>query len=71
MMDPEPAPDTYTWDGEKIVGLSGATLEPVVITARGHALRYFLIASGLALISIACLLKYFELRKRNQNSDNE
>jgi hypothetical protein len=72
LMDPEPpASDTYTWDGEKIVGLSGATLEPFVIPARSNAFRYFLIAAGLALISIACLFKYFELRKRNQNSDNE
>jgi hypothetical protein len=71
LIDPEPAPDTYTWDGEKIVGLSGAMLEPSVIPIRSNVFRYFLIAAGLALISIACLLKYFELRKRNQNSDNE
>jgi hypothetical protein len=63
LIDPEPAPDTYTWDGEKIVGLSGATLEPVIPT-RSNAFRYFLIAAGLALISVACLFKYFELRKK-------
>ncbi|MDR2437875.1 MAG: hypothetical protein LBE12_00705, partial [Planctomycetaceae bacterium] len=63
MMDPEPAADTFTWDGEKIVGLSGATLEPVIPT-RSNAFRYFLIAAGLALISVACLFKYFELRKK-------
>ncbi|MDR2440303.1 MAG: hypothetical protein LBE12_13165 [Planctomycetaceae bacterium] len=64
LIDPEPAPDTYTWDGEKIVGLSGATLEPIVIPPRNNAFRYFLIAAGLALISVACLFKYFELRKK-------
>jgi hypothetical protein len=63
MMNPEPAPDTYTWDGEKIVGLRGATLEPDIPT-RSNAFPYFLIAAGLALISIACLFKYFELRKK-------
>jgi hypothetical protein len=65
LMDPEPpVPDTYTWDGEKIVGLSGATLEQVILPARSNAFRYFLIAAGFALISIACLFKYFELRKK-------
>jgi hypothetical protein len=65
LIDPEPpVPDTYTWDGEKIVSLSGATLEPYVISSRGNAFRYFLIAAGLALISIACLFMYLELRKK-------
>jgi hypothetical protein len=71
MMDPEPAHDTYTWDGEKIVGLSGATLEPIILPTRSNTFRYFLIAAGLALISVACLFKYFELRKKTQTPDDE
>jgi hypothetical protein len=65
LMDPEPVPDTYTWDGEKIVGLSGATLEPDTST-RSNAFNYFLMAAGLALISLGCLFKYFELVKKNR-----
>jgi hypothetical protein len=64
MMDPEPAHDTFTWDGEQIVGLSGLTLEPFVIPPRSNTFRYFLIAVSLALISVGCLLRYLELRKK-------
>jgi hypothetical protein len=65
LMEPEPVPDTYTWDGEKIVGLSGTTLEPDTPTS-SNAFNYFLIAAGLALFSLGCLFKYFELVKKNQ-----
>jgi hypothetical protein len=64
MIDPEPFHGTFIWDGENIVSLSGATLDPFVTPPRSNVFRYFLIAAGLALISIACLLKYFELRKK-------
>jgi hypothetical protein len=69
LMDPEPAPGTYTWDGEKIVNLSGAALEPVAADSRNNGFRYFLIAAGLALISIACLFRYFELRRKERLSN--
>jgi hypothetical protein len=72
LMDPEPAPGTYTWDGEKIVNHKGLALDPVAADSHDNRFRYFLFAAGLALIFIACLLKYFELRKKKQTpNDNE
>jgi hypothetical protein len=54
-------------------------LEPIE-TPPNNASRYFFIACGLALISVACLLKYFELGRKerlsnhnnnNNNNDND
>jgi hypothetical protein len=60
-----PAPkEPMFWDGEKITSESGVAFASVIIPSHGNAFRYFLIAAGLALISIACLFKYFELRKK-------
>ena len=72
LIDPEPAPGTYTWDGENIVDLSGATIEPYD-TPRNYTVNYLLIAIalGLAMIFVWCLLKYLELpkKKRDESCD--
>jgi hypothetical protein len=52
------------WDGNKIANENETVLNSIPIPSRGNAFRYFLIAAGLALISIACLFKYLELRKK-------
>jgi hypothetical protein len=62
-----PPGEPMFWDGKKVVGESGATLEPVVST-HGNPVRYFLIALGLGLICIACLKKYFELSKKRRET---
>jgi hypothetical protein len=64
LMDPEPFPDTFTWDGEKIVGLSGATIEPYEDTPRNYTVNDLLMAMGLALIFTYCLKKYFDMAKK-------
>jgi hypothetical protein len=61
--------DNFFWDGEKIAGEFGTVLEPIE-TPPNNASRYFFIACGLALISVACLLKYFELGRRKQLPDD-
>jgi hypothetical protein len=50
------------WDGNKIANENKTVVDFIPI--RGNTFRYFLIAAGLALISVACLFKYFELRKK-------
>jgi hypothetical protein len=57
------------WDGKKITGESESNM--IILPTRGHAFRYFLIAAGLALISVACLFKYFELTKKNRRPPHE
>jgi hypothetical protein len=60
---PPPAVDNFFWDGEKIAGEFGTVLEPTEMP-KNNATRYFFIACGLALISLASLLKYFEWHKK-------
>jgi len=66
LMDPEPFPDTFTWDGENIVGLSGTTpLDPGVTgSPRIRVVGYLWTALGLMLICVYCLKKYFEMQKK-------
>ncbi len=66
LMNPEEIPDTYTWDGEKIVGLSGFTPTiPVAIEpAKWDARRILLLVSGILLIAIALWKIYQEHRKK-------
>jgi hypothetical protein len=60
-----PAPKEPTFgDGNKITNESETAFASVILPSRGNAFRYFLIAAGLALISVACLFKYLELRKK-------
>jgi hypothetical protein len=67
---PPPAVDNFFWDGEKIAGEFGTVLEPTEVPPN-NATRYFFIACGLALISLACLFKYFELRKKKKHPPDE
>jgi hypothetical protein len=69
-MDPEPYPETFIWDGEKIVDTRGvAPLAPIIGDIPNYATRYLLMAMGLAMICMFFLLKFFEpLKKKREVS---
>ena len=56
--------ENYFWDGQKIVG-ENELVVPIGIR-RGNAIRYLLIAMGLALICAGCVGKYLELSKNKR-----
>jgi len=57
------------WDGTQIVGESSSVLPP--LPSRGNGTRYLLAAMGLALICAGCLMKYFELSKKQKEKQQD
>lgn len=68
IMMPESTEQNYFWDGEKIVGENGSVFENTGERNHFSNIRLFLIAVGLAMVSVACFWKFMACREKQKET---